>query len=159
SGGSYEAHRNSADRLRRRRPGDGRVQLCQARESDRSRPGRSDDGAAEDGSAFADCGHCRGRRRRRVGGNRVKDAGVKTGRIQKDPANQQPATSYGFGPNTSSIVITLMGARLRARTGPSIAFRSPTTATANRAGRMYFWATRCTSAAVTAWMCSTYFVK
>ena len=41
----------------------------------------------------------------------------------------------------------------------SIVFRSPTTTTANLSGWMYFCATRCTSAAVTAWMFCTYFEK
>ena len=62
------------------------------------------------------------------------------------------ARCYGFGPKTSSTDMILMGPRFNARMPGSITFTSPTTTTAKRPGVMYFWATRCTSAAVTAWM-------
>src|SRR5262249_25760244 len=58
--------------------------------------------------------------------------------------------TVGAGPNTSSTVMILIGPRLSALIPGSIAARSPAITTANFPGRMYFCATRWTSAAVTA---------
>src|SRR5436190_3629263 len=151
AGGAHEAHRHCSDRRRRPGPGARRDPLHNPRKGARSGSNRSHHREAQDDSLVAHCWHRGGRRRYRDSCRRLADACVGTSRRSSFAIETTGGgRPQGLGPNTSSTLITLTVPRLSALTPGSIVFRSPTTTTANLPGATYFWATRWTSAAVTA---------